>query len=173
MLQLCQFDMDLFFSNIQDLSKMTSCRLNRLWYMDCLASKHAKEKVRMKSRKLISNELLASIDVINTLSGGVSEPQMTLKQFQDHREVRVKVAGINEEDLKVEIHNNMLSVFYNFHIQSDGMPIVMPKVVYNKPIPYFVDATRITASHENGFLIVTLPFNEMAEGYHRKVSIDN
>jgi HSP20 family molecular chaperone IbpA len=126
----------------------------------------------MKTRKFVSNELLASIDVLNTLSGGVSEPQLTLKQFQDHREIQLKVPGVAEENMKVEIHNNLLTVFYNFRLQSDGLRVEVPKVVYNKAIPYFVDAARITASHENGFLIVTLPYNEMAEGYHRKVSID-
>jgi len=49
----------------------------------------------------------------------------------------------------------------------------VPKVVYNKPIPYFVDAARISATYEHGFLIVTLPYNEMAEGYHRKISIES
>lgn len=127
----------------------------------------------MKERKFISNELLSSIDVLNTLSGGVSEPRLTLKQFQDHRKIQLKVPGINEESMKVEIHNNILSVFYSFNLQSDNFPVQVPKVVYNKPIPYFIDASRITASYENGFLIVTLPYNEMAEGYHRKVSIDS
>lgn len=129
--------------------------------------------MRMKARKLISNELLASIDVLNTLNGGITEPRITLKQFQDHREIRVKVPGVNEANLKVEIHNNTLSVFYSISLESDGTPIEVPKVVYNKPIPYFVDAARITATYEDGFLIVTLPFNEMSEGYHRKVSIES
>ena len=126
----------------------------------------------MKERKFINNELLASIDVLNTLSGGVSEPQMILKQFQDHREIQIKVPGVNEDSLKVEVHNNILSVFYTFHIQSGDLPLHVPKVVYNKSIPHFVDAARITASYEDGFLIVTLPYNELADGYHRKISID-
>ncbi|HEV8512165.1 MAG TPA: Hsp20/alpha crystallin family protein [Cyclobacteriaceae bacterium] len=127
----------------------------------------------MKERKFISDELLSSIDVLNTLSGGVSEPQLTLKQFQDHREIQLKVPGVKEENMKVEINNNILSVFYNFHLQSGSFPLQVPKVVYNKPIPYFIDAARITATFEEGFLVVTLPYNEMAEGYHRKVSIDS
>jgi HSP20 family molecular chaperone IbpA len=126
----------------------------------------------VKTRKLVSSELLASIDVLNTLHGGVSEPLIKLKHLQDRREIRLKVPGVSKENLKVEITNNILSVFYTFHFQSDGLPIELPKVVYNKPIPYFVDANRITASSENGFLIVTLPFNSLAEGFHREVSIE-
>jgi HSP20 family molecular chaperone IbpA len=126
----------------------------------------------MKTRKLISNELLASIDVLNTVSGGMSEPQLKLTQFKDHREIRMKVAGVLEENLKVEIHNNVLSVFYTINVASAGISIQIPRVVYNKPIPYFVDPTRIAALYADGFLILTLPFNELS-GYHRKVSIGN
>src|SRR5437879_11608927 len=127
----------------------------------------------MKARKFVKDELLTSIDALNTLNGGVSEPLMSLMRFQDHREIRVKVPGINEENLKVEIHNNILSVFYTFNFQSVDLLIEIPKVVYNKPIPYFVDASRITASYENDFLMVTLPYNSLAEGYHRNVSIES
>jgi HSP20 family molecular chaperone IbpA len=127
----------------------------------------------MKARKFVSHELLASIDVLNSLNGGVSEPLMSLTQFQDHREIRLKVPGVSEQNLKVEIHNNQLSVFHTIHLTSGGLPVELPKVVYNNPIPYFVDATRITASAEDGFLIVTLPFNALAEGYDRKISIES
>ncbi len=47
----------------------------------------------MKTRKFVSNELLASIDVLNSLNGGVSEPLMSLTQFQDHREIQFESAG--------------------------------------------------------------------------------
>ncbi|HLZ15396.1 MAG TPA: Hsp20/alpha crystallin family protein [Cyclobacteriaceae bacterium] len=125
----------------------------------------------MKTRKFVSPELLASIDVLNTLNGGVSESQLNLKQLKDHREIRLKVPGVSEESLKVEIHNNTLSVFYEFHLRSNGVVIEVPKVVYNRPIPYFVDANRISASYHDGFLVVTLPYNSLAEGYHRQISI--
>ncbi|MBI1766784.1 MAG: Hsp20/alpha crystallin family protein [Bacteroidetes bacterium] len=125
----------------------------------------------MKTRKFVSDELLTSIDVLNTINGGISEPLLNRKQFQDHREIRLKVPGVSGENLKVEINNNMLSVFYTLQFRSDNLLLEVPKVIYNKPIPYFVDISRITASFQDGFLIVTLPFNSLAEGYHRSVSI--
>ncbi|GHN01544.1 hypothetical protein WSM22_30330 [Cytophagales bacterium WSM2-2] len=124
----------------------------------------------MKSRKFVSSELLVSIDVINTLSGGVSEHLLKLKQFEDHREIRLKVPGINPEDIKVEINENVLSLLYTFKIQSDNTWVEVPKVVYNKPIPHFVDESRITANFEEDFLVVNLPFNSMTKGYHRTIS---
>jgi HSP20 family molecular chaperone IbpA len=126
----------------------------------------------MKEKRFVSDELLASINVLNTLNGGLSEPQMKLKQFSDHREIRVKVPGVKEEHLRAEIHNNVLSVFYTIAIQSAGMRIEVPKVLYSKQIPYFVDADKISASFENDLFRVTLPFNSLAKGYHRNISIE-
>lgn len=124
----------------------------------------------MKTRRFVSNELLASIDVLNTITGGASEPQMAFSQYPDHREIRVKVPGIKEENLRAEIHNNILSVLYTFQVLSDNVWIEVPKIIYKKPIPYFVDTERISASHENSVLTVTLPYNSMTQGYHRTVS---
>ncbi len=126
----------------------------------------------MKARRFVSNELLASINVLNTLGGGISEAQMKLKQFPDHREIRVKVPGVKEENLRAEIHNNVLSVFYVVAIQSDDVWIEVPKILYSKQIPYFVDADRISASFEKDLFTVKLPFNSMAQGYHRNIPVE-
>jgi hypothetical protein len=125
---------------------------------------------KMKAKRFVSEDLLMSIDVLNTLNGGVSEHQLALKQFPDHREVRVKVPGLNEENLKAEINDNILSVFYNFRIQSDKLRVEVPKVVYNKAIPYFVDAAKITAGFEDDVFVVTLPFNSLEKGYYSDIS---
>jgi HSP20 family molecular chaperone IbpA len=132
---------------------------------------HSKDKT-MKERRFVTDELLASIDVLNTLGGGLSQPQMKLKQFSNHREIRLKVPGVKEENLHVEIHNNVLSVFYTIFIQSNLELIEVPKVIYNKQIPYFVDAEKISASFKDELFTVTLPFNSMAQGYHRSVTTE-
>ncbi|HTH57078.1 MAG TPA: Hsp20/alpha crystallin family protein [Cyclobacteriaceae bacterium] len=115
----------------------------------------------MKAKRFVTEELLTSIDVLNTLHGGVSEHQLKLKKFPDHREVWVKVPGVNENDLKAEIHDNILRVRYSFVIQSDRLQVEVPKVVYDKPIPSNVDVEAITASFEDDYLVVKLPFASM------------
>lgn len=116
----------------------------------------------MKAKRFVSAELLTSIDVLNTLNGGVSERQLVLKKFPDHREIWVKVPGVKENDLKAEIHDNILRVRYSFLLQSDNLQVEVPKVVYNKPIPLNVDVEAITASFENDYLVVKLPFTMLA-----------
>jgi HSP20 family molecular chaperone IbpA len=116
-------------------------------------------------------DLLTSVDVLNTLHGGISEPVVTLRQQVAGREVHVRVPGISRDSMQVEIHNNVLSVFYLIPIESAGKQINMPVVVYNKTIPYFIDISGIKADFEENELIVQLPYNELSSGYNRKIQI--
>ena len=125
----------------------------------------------MKKRRMIPEELLHSIDVLNTLHGGTSQPIIKLVQNEHYREVSCKVPGLSELDLKVEIHNNFISIYYSQHLESNETGIQIPRVIYYKPIPYFIDMTGISARIEDHFLCVRLPFNEFANGYHKKISI--
>ncbi len=122
-------------------------------------------------RRIIPDELLYSIDVLNTINGGTSEPIVDLHQHENYREIKCAVPGLQEAELQVEIHNNFLSIYYKLPIESDGKVVQLPRVVYYKPIPYFIDVTKISATIEDRFLHVILPFNELANGYHKKISI--
>jgi HSP20 family molecular chaperone IbpA len=127
--------------------------------------------VQMKKSRLIPTELLHSIDITNTIGGGVSQPIIELKQHEDHREIKCKVPGVAESSLQVEVINNFLSIFYPQYFLSNGVGIQAPKIVYHKAIPYFVDVANISATVDEGFLSVTLPFNKLANGYRKKISV--
>lgn len=116
-------------------------------------------------------DLLTSIDLLNTMNGGMTEPFLSIKEKKHSHEIRVRVPGIKKESLQIEIINNFLSVYYLVGVKSSGEVIRMPKVVYNQPIPYFVEATSIKASFEENELVVDLPFNELSDGYYRKIGI--
>jgi len=116
-------------------------------------------------------DLLTSVDVLNTIHGGTSEPLMVLQQNQEGREIRIKVPGVRNDNIQVEIHNNVLSIFYFIPVLSADKMIQMPCVVYNKNIPYYVDATKIHSRVEEDSLVVELPYNESANGYHRRIQI--
>lgn len=118
-------------------------------------------------------DLITSVDVLNTVHGGVSEPFLSVLEDEIGRELRVRVPGINRETLQVEIANNALSVFYLLPIISDGKLIYMPQVVYNQEIPYFIEASEITAVFEDRDLVVQLPFNKLSNGLNRRINIDN
>jgi HSP20 family molecular chaperone IbpA len=125
------------------------------------------EKLKM------TKDLLTGIDLMNTLNGGAIEPVVRLTQFAAYRQIEIKVPGVGEEQLHVKINNNNLVIFYEIIIETQGRQVPMPQVVYNKQIPFFVDAQNITAHFVSRILRVQLPFNELANGFQRDVPIAN
>ncbi len=117
-------------------------------------------------------DLITSVDVINTLHGGVSQPLVSMKEQSGGQEMHVRVPGVDREALRVEVHNNELSVFYFIPIVSSGTMIQMPQVVYKQLIPYFIEISGIKAGYEENELIIQLPYNKLSEGYNKKIEID-
>ncbi len=113
--------------------------------------------------------LITSVDVMNTLNGGRTEPEVKLAQFTNSREVRVKIPGIDPESIEVESNENRVVIFYKINVESLGKQVAIPYSVYNKQQPYFIDVSKIVAQVEEDELVVTLPFNQLANGYHRRV----
>lgn len=125
----------------------------------------------MKKEKYL--DLITSIDVLNTLNGGVSEPQLNLEHYEDYKEIHLRVPGINLDDIRVEIHNNHLSIFFLINIVCSERLIPLPRFVYNHDVPYYIDINKINARLEEEELIVNLPYNRLANGYHKDVGIND
>jgi len=118
-------------------------------------------------------ELLTSVDVLNTIQGGVSEPFVSVIEDRTARQIRVRVPGINKESVETEIHNNEITLYYTMPLQSAEKTVRMPRVIYSQPIPYFVEVKNIHASFEDRDLVIHMPFNGLYNGYHRKVTAGN
>ncbi len=127
----------------------------------------------MRRANIVSDEIIQTIDIANTLQGGISEPMVRLTRFPEYRQIELRVPGIGEDNMHVKINNNQLLVFYNHLIESRGQVIAVPHFVYNKPIPYFIDANKIKATYEDNVLTVQLPYNELANGFHRDIPIES
>jgi len=114
-------------------------------------------------------DILTSVDVLNTLHGGISEPKISLNNHEHSREMRIRVPGVDPELIQVEINNNMLFVYYVITINSAGKDIRLPYTLYNKALPYFIEINKINSTVEDRRLVITLPFNRLANGYHKKI----
>jgi HSP20 family molecular chaperone IbpA len=115
--------------------------------------------------------LLTTVDLLNTLNGGVSEPYLSFRDLADGRQLRIRVPGVSKEMLQVEIHNNQLNVFYHIPMETSGKQVFVPKEVVNQTIPFFIEIPAIQATFEGNELVIDLPFNELSNGYTRKVPI--
>ena len=127
----------------------------------------------MDTKLNLPQELITGIDVVNTLNGGTGEPDILKEKFSTHHRITVKVPGIVAENIKIEINNNELMIYYFIAMQSQGKDLKYPRMIYKRPIPYFVDIVNIAATEENNSMVVHMPFNELANGYHRDVSATN
>lgn len=114
-------------------------------------------------------DLLTSVDILNTLSGGVSEPVVSMREEADRHEVRVRVPGIDKEYLRAEVHTHELIIFYMLPLESAGKEVQLPQIIYNNPIPHFIKINRIQAHYEGNELVVELPFNEFPSGYNKTI----
>jgi HSP20 family molecular chaperone IbpA len=117
------------------------------------------------------NDLMTSVDVLNTIHGGVSEPFISFREQPNGREIHVRVPGIIKEAMQAEINNNELFVYYLIPVSSSGKLVHLPQVVYSQKIPYFIEVNGIKATYEENELVVRLPFNELSNGYNRKIEI--
>lgn len=115
-------------------------------------------------------ELLTSVDILNTLHGGVSEPFLSLVENKEGREIRVRVPGVDRDALKAEINNNELSIYYIIPVESNGHMINMPKVIYRDVLSLNVELKGIEASYSDDELVIYLPFNTTSEGYRKKIT---
>jgi HSP20 family molecular chaperone IbpA len=116
-------------------------------------------------------DLLTSIDVLNTVNGGVSEPYLSLREEANGHEIRVRIPGVSQKAIQVEVKHNELAVFYLIPVTSSGELIFMPQIVYKQVIPHFIEVTGIKAVYKENELIVKLPFNKQSDDYNRKIEI--
>jgi HSP20 family molecular chaperone IbpA len=128
--------------------------------------------MKKKSNNNQSLDLITTVDVLNTLSGGITEPQQNIIESEYGRELHFRVAGIGKHAMNVEIHNNHLTIYYYINIASYDKLVQVPQIVYNRAVPYYIDISKIHATFEGDELVVHMPFNKLSNGYHRKVRIN-
>lgn len=117
-------------------------------------------------------DILSSVDVLNTLHGGIVEPQVLQVRGDDSQELHVHVPSIDAATIEVEINNNRMFIYYSVNLTAAGKDLRLPYSIYNKILPYYVDISRIHSAIVNNTLVITLPFNTLANGYHRKIKTD-
>ena len=114
--------------------------------------------------KLINNkEFLRNaanyIDVMNTLGGGIVQPNVAFEQRKKGAIIRVQVPSISEDAYRVHIVNNQLTVSALMS-QTESTNWVAPIFHQEFALPLNVALDRIKVVYKNGELQIRLPYVE-------------
>jgi hypothetical protein len=95
--------------------------------------------------------LALSGDILNTMGGGVSEPRVAFKPSDVGQMLEIRVPGVDLSKLNIEVNFNRLTVFQGAN-QTPEIAMPVPRIIFDKPIPYFIDVEKISAMAEGKVL---------------------
>jgi HSP20 family protein len=111
--------------------------------------------------KLISPKFIRTIapqlDLLNTIGGGVAQPQLRVDQHPKGVILRVAMPTVPAESFRVVLNQQRLTVFGEFRHQPDDA-LAAPLFVQTLDLPANLDLARIDALHEDNELRVRIPF---------------
>ncbi len=110
---------------------------------------------------------------------GASMPAVNIAETKDNFRIEVAAPGLNKEDFKIDLHNNVLSISSE---KQDSKEEKNEKVMRREfsytsfkrsfGLPEMVEQDQIKAIHLNGVLLVEIPKREEAkEKPARQISI--
>lgn len=128
----------------------------------------------IKNKKIV-NSFGRLIDLTNTLNGGVSMPQMQIKEKKNRWEILVKAPGLNLEALQVMVDHNKLFIS-GFLPQPESIDnragLNMPLFSNVFPIPFAADIANMKALYTDGILKIILPVDEGRQLLKQIISIE-
>jgi HSP20 family protein len=98
-------------------------------------------------------------------------PSVNIKETVNEFEVDMAAPGMNKEDFKIELNNNMLTISSERQMENEtskGKNVTRREFSYQSfsrsfTLPAIVETDQITAKYENGLLRVNIPKKEEAK----------
>ena len=111
--------------------------------------------------KFISPKFIRTIapqlDLLNTIGGGVAQPQIRIDQRPKGVVVRVAMPTVSADSFRVVLNNQQLTVFSEYRHEPDDQ-LAAPLFVQTLNLPTNLDLARIDAVQEGDELRVRIPF---------------
>lgn len=132
----------------------------------------------MKKKIKIPKELLVTIDVNNTINGGVSQLGFDVESQKEGYQIRVNAPGVDADGLQVEIVKNRIFVFHTLPVFGarfeDEEELFSPRVLAKMTVPSDVDVENISARYDDDehSLLVFMPYNNLHDDFRKSVEID-
>ena len=97
-------------------------------------------------------------------------PYVNIGEYKDEIQVVVEIPGASKEDVKLQLHNGMLTISGDRKVPTDSKDSqwLRREISYGSfsrtiTLPEQIDAEKVTAEYTNGLLRVTLPKLEAAK----------
>ena len=98
----------------------------------------------MKTELSIPKELLANIDFLNTVNGGMAIATVKAWQDEDGYRLNLKASGFDTNKIKIETKDNRFLISYPVQVLNGEAE--MPYFFVNFPLDPKVDVSEISAS---------------------------
>ncbi len=117
--------------------------------------------------------ILRSADIMNTINGGMTQPDIKITRKEDHYLITARVPGVDLNTIKVEVVDKHVILHHALHLDTKEEDVLsIPRVLASFPISNEVDYEKITAYVEEELLKIVLPFNELSKGYHKNIQVN-
>ena len=113
--------------------------------------------------KLIKNkeflqQIAHQIDVLNTLGGGISLPQVNVEKHEKGAVIRVAIPSVSPEAYQIALNQNQLTILAAHRFDSNP-ELAVPLFSQHFMLPPQVDLSRIDAVFADQELQVRLPYH--------------
>ena len=111
----------------------------------------------MKTELSIPKELLANIDFMNTVNGGMAFPTIKAWQEEGGYRLNLKAPGFDTDKIKIETKDNRFTMSYPIRVLEGEVEI--PYFFINFPLDPKVDVQSISARRKkDDSIVLTAPF---------------
>ncbi len=118
----------------------------------------------------VAKEILASIDFNNTVFGGSVEPQLNISENESAFELALRIPGLSEKALKIEVIDDNLWLYQLMPVLSNNTQQgFMPKNYSQLALAGNIDKENIEAHFENGAWLITLPKDNSKKGFRKSI----
>lgn len=119
----------------------------------------------------IPDELLLTVDAMNTLNGGKAEDSIRFREVDGTFEVSIKVPGAQKDSFKIVINDEVISVVHMLAFDTLKKTTLVPRPIWNKRLPLNADTKNVHARFEEGCLYITIPLDGYNNGNQREIEI--
>ena len=123
----------------------------------------------------ILKKLLLTTDFMNTTNGGMAMVTINLIKEKDGYISYLVIPWINLDNIKIQIRDNRIHIYYLMEFGENGGYDGIRRLPYTLgllDVPFDVNINGISARYEGGMLKIKMPYNELAGGFRREISID-